>query len=140
MKNNAFLKAEVNKKIEFYDLDPMQIVWHGNYIKYFEEARCALLDQIDYNYDQMDATGYHWPIVDLRVKYVSSAKFKQRVVIIAELVEYQNRMKIEYKVIDQDTEKVLTKGHSIQAAINIVSGEMEFVSPKVFLDKLHKHL
>ncbi|VEB42441.1 acyl-CoA thioester hydrolase, YbgC/YbaW family [Chromobacterium violaceum] len=34
----------------FHDLDPMDVVWHGNYVKYLEIARCALLERFDYNY------------------------------------------------------------------------------------------
>ena len=30
--------------VEFYDLDPMNVVWHGNYVKYLEKARCDLLE------------------------------------------------------------------------------------------------
>ena len=45
------ISAEIRTKAQFYDLDPMQIVWHGNYARFFEQARCALLDKIDFNYD-----------------------------------------------------------------------------------------
>ena len=34
---------EVTLKVPFYDLDPMQIVWHGHYLKYFDIARSELL-------------------------------------------------------------------------------------------------
>ncbi len=140
MKSKVYLSAEIERTIEFYDLDPMQIVWHGHYVKYFEEARCALLDKIDYNYDQMDLSGFHWPIIDLRVKYVSSAKFKQKIRIIASLVEFENRIKIEYKVEDVNNTQVLTKGYSIQAAVDIATQEMQFVSPPILLEKLKKYL
>lgn len=140
MNNKAIISAEISRKIEFYDLDPMQIVWHGNYVKYFEEARCALLDLIDYNYDKMNESGYHWPIVDMRVKYVGSAQFKQTIRIIAELIEYENRIKINYRVIDKDSGQVLTKGYTVQAAVNVDTGEMAFMSPQILLDKLAKFL
>ncbi len=48
------ISASVSETIQFYHLDPMNVVWHGNYVQFFENARCALLDQIDYNYHQMD--------------------------------------------------------------------------------------
>ena len=37
-------------KVPFYDLDPMNIVWHGNYVKYMEEARCDFFRKINYTY------------------------------------------------------------------------------------------
>ncbi|NVJ65235.1 MAG: acyl-CoA thioesterase [Gammaproteobacteria bacterium] len=140
MRSKAIVSAQINRRIEFYDLDPMQIVWHGHYVKYFEEARCALLDKIEYNYDQMDASGFYWPIVDMRVKYVSSAKFKQEICIIANLVEYENRLKMEYRVTGASSQQVLTKGYTIQAAVDKESGELQFVSPPILSKKLANYL
>ena len=37
------LAAEVEVEVEFQDVDPMGVAWHGHYLKYFERARCALL-------------------------------------------------------------------------------------------------
>ena len=67
------LVCEIELTPAFHDLDPMEVVWHGHYLKYLELARCALLQRYDYDYPQMRASGYAWPIVDLRSKYVRSA-------------------------------------------------------------------
>ncbi|HKW55194.1 MAG TPA: acyl-CoA thioesterase, partial [Stellaceae bacterium] len=88
------IAAEVLIKAQFYDLDPMQIVWHGNYVRFLEQARCALLDKIDYNYSEMLRSGYAWPVVDLRIKYVRPVRFGQEVRVTATMVEYENRIKI----------------------------------------------
>jgi hypothetical protein len=61
--------GRVQLQIQFYDLDPMEIVWHGRYVEYMETARCALLDQIGYNYPAMKDSGYGWPVIDLRLRY-----------------------------------------------------------------------
>ena len=50
--------AETEIQVQFFDLDPMEVVWHGHYVKYLEIVRCVLLDTIDYNYAQMKASGY----------------------------------------------------------------------------------
>src|SRR2546425_13138340 len=84
--------AEIEVVPAFYDLDPMEIVWHGHYVKYMELARCALLERFDYGYPQMRASGYAWPVVDLRVKYLRSASFAQRIKVRAEIVEWENRL------------------------------------------------
>ena len=60
------ISARVVLKAHFYDLDPMQVVWHGNYPRFLEQARCALLDKIGFNYPEMAATNYIWPIVEMR--------------------------------------------------------------------------
>ena len=49
--------ASVELTPAFHDLDPMEVVWHGNYIKYLELARCALLQSFDYDYPQMRESG-----------------------------------------------------------------------------------
>jgi hypothetical protein len=51
------ISADVVVTTHFYDLDPMQVVWHGNYPRLLEQARCALLDKIAFNYPEMSATG-----------------------------------------------------------------------------------
>lgn len=70
--------AEVELQVQFFDLDPMEIVWHGNYVRYLETARCALLDSIGYNYPQMKESGYAWPVIDLHLRYVKPAVFLDR--------------------------------------------------------------
>ena len=95
-----------------------------------------MLDKIDYNYMAMKATGYVWPIVDLQMRFVRPAKFNQRIRVRAELVEWEYRMKIKYLISDAETHEALVKGHSIQAAVDAVTGEMSYASPTVFLQRL----
>jgi acyl-CoA thioester hydrolase len=136
MKAKALLSATTELEVQFYDVDSMRVVWHGNYVKYLEVARCELLKLFDYNYLQMEASGYMWPIVDMRLKYVASAKLSEWITIEARLVEYQTRIKIDYVVRDKATEQVLTKAHTIQVAVGMDTGEMSFSTPQCLLDKL----
>ena len=130
--------AEVRLTPAFHDIDPMEVVWHGHYVKYFELARCALLQSFDYDYPQMRASGYAWPIVDLRAKYVRSARYGQPLLVRATLVEWENRLKIDYQVRDADTGEVLTRATSIQVAVDVATGEMCFASPNALLERLGK--
>ena len=130
------LKAEIQLKIPFQDVDVMGIVWHGNYLRYFEEARAELLDKVDYGYFQMKESGYAWPIVDTRVKYIKPLHLQQIVRVKARLVEYECQLKIEYEIFDVETGERTTKGYTKQVAVDMESNEMCFVSPKVFLEKL----
>lgn len=120
----------------FHDLDPMGVVWHGHYLKYFELARCALLQRFDYDYWQMRESGYFWPIVDLRSKYVRSAHGNQRLQVRAEIVEWENRLKIEYRICDAQSGEVLTRAHTIQVAVDIATGAMCYASPAILLTRL----
>ena len=92
--------AESETQVQFFDLDPMEIVWHGHYVKYLEIARGVLLDAVDYNYAQMKASGYVWPVIDLHLRYIAPAAFTQRLKLRAEIVEWENRLKIAYLISD----------------------------------------
>jgi acyl-CoA thioester hydrolase len=128
--------AEIEVQIQFFDLDPMEVVWHGRYVQYLETARCALLEQIEYNYPQMKASGYAWPVVDLHLRYVAPAVFMQRLKVRAAIAEWQNRLKIDYLISDADSGRRLTRASTVQVAVDIASGEMCFASPPVLLQKL----
>jgi acyl-CoA thioester hydrolase len=133
------LRAEVLIRVPFYDVDQMRYVWHGNYIKYFERARCELLDKIDYGYKAMEASGYMWPIIDMRLKYVKPGFFDHSLKVCAELQEYENRLKIAYEIFDQQSGERLTKGYTLQVAVAIESGEMCYVSPAILQERLQCH-
>jgi acyl-CoA thioester hydrolase len=128
--------AESETQVQFCDLDPMEIVWHGHYVKYLEIARGALLDTIDYNYPQMKASGYVWPVIDLHLRYIAPAVFTQRLKLRAEIVEWENRMRIAYLISDAATGRRLTRATTTQVAVEVATGEMCFVSPPVLFEKL----
>ena len=130
------ITAEISLQAQFYQLDPMNVVWHGNYVQFFEQARSALLSKIGYNYREMEASGFGWPIVDMRVKYVKPITLGQRFVVRATLIEYQNRIRIDYRVIDEASGAVLTKAQTTQLAVEIASGELSFESPAVFVERV----
>lgn len=129
-------QVTVDITVPFYDVDSMDIVWHGHYIKYFEDCRCRLLDVAGYNYSDMRASGYSFPVVDLRVKYVRPARFNRRIQVIAELEEFEVRLKIGYRIIDSESGEVLTRGYSVQVAVDVASGEMCFALPAIAREKL----
>jgi len=130
------LYYSIDLEIPFHDVDMMEIVWHGHYAKYFEIARCALLDTINYNYPQMRDSGYAWPVIDLRIRYAKPATFRQIITVRAEIVEWENRLKINYLITDKQSGARLTKGHSIQVAVDMATQQMCFASPAVLLEKL----
>lgn len=128
--------ASVEISVLFHDVDMMEVVWHGHYTKYFEITRCALLDKIDYNYSQMRESGYSWPVIDLSMRYIKPAMFGQIITVQANIVEWENRLKINYLIIDKLTGSRLTKGSSIQVAVDMQSKAMCFESPKILFEKL----
>src|ERR1700759_2251473 len=98
MRSRGAIHVEIPVTVPFFDVDSMDVVWHGHYVKYLELARCALLDHVGHGYLAMKDSGYLWPIVDLQLRYVRAARFGQQLTVRADLVEWQNRLKIHYRV------------------------------------------
>jgi acyl-CoA thioester hydrolase len=132
------LSASVEVEVPFHDVDAMNVAWHGHYLKYFELARCALLRAFDYDYPQMQASGYVWPVVECTLKYVRPAHYGQKLRVEATLLEYENRMKIGYQVLDIESGERLTKGYTTQVAVDAKTRELQFVSPQIVFANLAK--
>ena len=140
MRKEGVLQAEIEIIVPFFDVDMMEVVWHGHYVKYFEEARCALLDKLGHNYRQMRDAGYAWPVIDLQLRYIRGAQFGQRIRVRADLVEWENRLKINYLITDVATGERMTRGSSVQVAVEIASREMLLASPRVFVEAVERVL
>ncbi|WP_233234883.1 thioesterase family protein [Bordetella sp. LUAb4] len=133
MRKRGLYNVEISLTVPFFDVDSMNVVWHGHYVKYLEQARCALLDAIGYGYDAMRESGYVFPVIDLQLRYVNPALFGQRVLVRAELVEWEHRLKIHYLITDADSGTRLTRASTVQVAVSIATREMQLASPEPLL-------
>lgn len=130
MNTHKHLQFSIERIIPFYDLDPLNIVWHGNYLKYFEDAREALLKNINIGYKKLFESEYIFPIVESYIKYIRPLKHEQVIIITATLLEYQNKIKISYLIQDKGSKEKITKGYTTQVTILKKTNELEFESPK----------
>jgi acyl-CoA thioester hydrolase len=128
--------AEIEMTVPFHDVDAMEVAWHGHYVRYFEIARCAALAKIAYDYPDMKASGYAWPIIDLHVRYPRPLEYGQKVLVSARLVEWENRMKFEYEIKDAASGRRLSMAETVQVAVNMEKKEMCFASPPILFQKL----
>ncbi len=140
MRSKGVLHIDTEILVPFFDVDSMNVVWHGHYVKYLEVARCALLDKIGHNYSAMSDSGYAWPVIDLQLRYVRGAVFGQKLNVRANLVEWENRLKINYLISDMETGERLTRAVSVQVAVSMHNREMQLASPKVFTDAVERML
>lgn len=130
------LSCEIDISPAFYDIDVMEIVYHGHYVRYLELARSALMAQFDYDYPRMRDSGYAWPVVDMRLKYVRPATFGQQLKVRATVTEWENRLRIEYVIRDAETGQKINTAYTLQIAVDIQTKEMCFVSPPVLWERL----
>ncbi len=133
---NPLYSETVSLTVPFHDTDAMGVVWHGNYFRYFELAREALLRKFAYSYQQMKDSGYSWPVVDARAKYIAAVYVEQQLFIKAQIMEYENRLRINYEITDAQTNKRLTTGYTIQVAVSLEKQEMSYICPQILWDKL----
>lgn len=129
LKKHIYCRHESIFEIPFFDVDSMDIMWHGHYVKYLEMARCAFLEEIRYTYDVMREKGYTWPIVQLNLKYVKPALFRQKIRVELQLVEYESCMRFDYVITDAAGGGKLTQGSTTQVAVDIKTLEMQLQTP-----------
>ena len=140
MRKRGLIGAEVEIRVPFFDVDSINVVWHGHYVKYLEQARCELLDALGYNYEAMRASGYAWPVVDLHLRYAQPAQFGQRLRVRAELVEWEHRLKINYLILDAASGRRLTRATSEQVAVCMQTREMQLTSPPELRNAVQRQL
>jgi acyl-CoA thioester hydrolase len=83
---------------------------------------------------------YAWPVIDMQLRYVRGATFGQTINVRASLVEWENRLKVNYLISDKATGERLTRASTVQVAVEIASREMQLASPKVFVDAVERAL
>ena len=140
MRSPGVLHCDTEILVPFFDVDTMNVVWHGHYVKYLEVARCALLDKIGHNYTAMLESGYAWPVIDMQLRYVRGAVFGQTINVRASLVEWENRLKVNYLITDLVSGERLTRATTVQVAVEIATRDMQLASPKIFTDAVERAL
>ena len=138
-RKNWLVEAAVEVEVEFPDLDPMAITWHGHYLRHFESARVALMRKIGYDYPDMQASGYTWPIIEAKLRYVQASRYAQRLHVAAGIEEWEAGLRIGYLITDAESGARITTGYTLQCAVD-ADGEMQLATPDVLLKCLGKFL
>jgi acyl-CoA thioester hydrolase len=140
MRKQGHFNASIETTVAFHDVDLAAVVWHGHYLKYLENARWALMDAIGFGLEAMLASGYAWPIVELHVKYVKAARVGDRLRVRASLTEWRNRLVVNYLVVNAQSEERVARAQTVQAAVDVASGVLQFVTPAILLDRINAAL
>ena len=106
-------------KVQYYETDQMQIVHHSNYIRWFEEARTYLMDEIGFSYFQMEDEGIIVPVLSAYAEYKSMVRFGETVEIQAKITEFTGvKLTIHYEVRDIDTKEIRSVGETKHAFLD----------------------
>ena len=118
--------------VRFSENDPMGVVWHGNYIKYFEDGREAFGLQYNISYMDYFNNSILAPIVKIYCDYKRSLRFGDTAVIETEY-EYSESAKLifNYKIFDKKSELLCASGRTIQVFTDI-KGNLILTHPEFF--------
>lgn len=106
-------------KVQYYETDQMQIVHHSNYIRWFEEARTHLMEELDYGYHQMESEGIVIPVLSVQAEYKNMVRYGETVRIDAQIKEFTGvKMVISYSVRDRVTDELKTIGETKHAFLD----------------------
>ena len=130
MTHTCHPNCEITQKVPFYDLDPMQIVWHGNYFLYFEDARVALLAQrgIDL-YKFYLKTQYLFPIVKTSTKHIYPLRNGDEFICKATVVEGRTKIVVDFEIRLKSDGRICTRGRTEQVAVKSPEMEIMFTIP-----------
>lgn len=103
--------------VRYAETDMMGIVYHGNYLPWFEIGRTTLLKEMGLPYRQLEADGFRLPVLEVAVKYVRPALYDDTLTIHTKLREKPAlRIRLEYEIY-RGTE-LLATGHTVHAFID----------------------
>lgn len=121
----------LKKRVRFYETDGMSVVYHGNYLKWFEEARVEYMREGGVCLNDLLNEGIVFPIVEIHVKYLKSARYDD-IVLVKTYLREADRAKLvfEYEVVREATGEVLTTGKSVGTYTKAATGKIARMSPE----------
>lgn len=130
LEGNDARSCEVGLTVPFHDLDPMHIVWHGNYFKYFDLARFALLDSrgIDL-YAYFKKARILFPIVKTTTKHIIALRNRDELTCKATVVEARMKIVTDFEIRRTGSREICTKGRSEQVAVKHPEMEIMYEIP-----------
>ena len=92
------------RRAQYHETDQMGIIHHSNYVKWMEDARMNLMEQLGLGYKQMETMELMSPVLSMSIEFRSVVKFDDTVVIDTQLIAYDGyKMEIAYRIYDKKT-------------------------------------
>ena len=131
MEAQKYPSHEVKMKVPFFDLDPMQIVWHGNYLKYFDIARSELFDGLGVDlFEFHDRTHYIFPIIRSSVKHIHPLKRDDEFICRATVKDARTKIVVAFEIRLVADGTICARGTTEQAAVLAPEMEMVYTIPE----------
>ena len=137
MDSTTYKSYEVKLRVPFHDLDPLHMVWHGHYLKYFDIARSELFHSLGVDlFSYFNRTNYLFPITKTNTKHIVSLRYRDEFKCKATVVEARYKIVVEFSIRSGAKNQLYAKGRSEQVAVKYPEMEMLFEIP----DEIRKAL
>jgi acyl-CoA thioester hydrolase len=128
---DARRQATVRFTIPFADVDALQIVWHPNYLNYFDLARDKLYRDAGLDLYQVAVdSGVIFPITRTQTKHIRPLRFRDEVMCTATLVEFEIRLVVDFEIRLAKDGQLCAKGRTEQATVRFADGGLELRVPE----------
>ena len=115
----------LKKRVRFYETDGMRVVYHGNYLNWFEEARVEYMRKGGVCLNDLLEEGIVFPIVEVHVKYMKSAHYDDIILVKTYLREVDRaKLVFEYEVVREDAGEILTTGRTVGTYTKMETGKI----------------
>ena len=117
--------------VPFFDLDPMQIVWHGNYLNYFEIARAGLFEHYGVDlYAYYEREKIIFPIIRTATKHIFPLRHRDEIIVKATLADANIKLVVDFEIRMATDGSVCARGRTEQVAVKAPEMETLFSIPQ----------
>ena len=128
-------------RVRFNDADPMNIVWHGNYLQYMEDGREAFGEHLQLGYPAFYSAGCEIPIVNVNIDYKLPLRYGENAIVEAEFVDtIAAKIVFNYKIYRSSDGKLAAVGQTTQVMIDKDTNELALIVPKFYQEWKNKYL
>ena len=105
--------SESRLRVRYAETDQMKVVYHSNYIIWFEVGRVEFLRQLGFAYRDMEADGYHLPVVEVKCRYKQPAVYDDEILIRTHMSNLRGPMiRFSYDILRNSDHALLAEGES----------------------------
>lgn len=130
----AALTSRTTLRVRFSEVDSMEVVWHGEYVRYMEDGREAFGRQYGIGYTEIRDAGYVVPMVDLNIRYKQSLKYGESAIVETRYIRTDAaKILFEYTIFRESDGAIVATGSSTQVFVNIRTEMLELNNPDFYI-------
>src|SRR3954470_13489513 len=127
------LSSKTEVLVRFNEADPLGIVWHGHYVRYFEDGREAFGEKYGLRYLDIYKEGFTVPVVNVQCSYKRSLRYGDRVIVETKYINTAAaKISFEYTLFNAATGELVAEGSSLQVFLDAATSTLQLTIPPFF--------